>query len=290
MPSEKRASCFRRCCWPRSWPPRSRRRPCFCPATARTRRRNLAGDPAGSGWPCSVRWCWPRSRRPSCGRSAHRSTTWWRAWPVRSQGRLPAHAEDQRADQMVGSPACQLGGVHACAVRLHRHRSRADQSHPAERPAARGPAAVPHARHGRGPRQQLGRAPGPLPAELRDRRRTEYRRDRRAFAAGVATGGIVAVLGVAIAAVALLFTGHHPVQTPNLVGPAQASQAPASPSRSPSASPSASSFTSPSATSTPSPSPSVSPTASPTPSSSAVPSATPSPTVTPTPTTSPTAP
>ena len=129
-----------------------------------------------------------------------------------------------------------------------------------------------------------------LPAELRDRRRTEYRRDRRAFAAGVATGGIVAVLGVAIAAVALLFTGHHPVQTPNLVGPAQASQAPASPSRSPSASPSTSPSTSPSATSTPSTSPSVSPTASPTPSSSAVPSATSSPTVTPTSTASPTAP
>ena len=129
-----------------------------------------------------------------------------------------------------------------------------------------------------------------LPAELRDRRRTEYRRDRRAFAAGVATGGIVAVLGVAIAAVALLFTGHHPVQTPDLVGPAQASQAPASPSRSPSASPSTSPSTSPSATSTPSPSPSVSASASATPSSSAVPSATPSPTVTPTPTTSTTAP
>jgi hypothetical protein len=66
-----------------------------------------------------------------------------------------------------------------------------------------------------------------LPAWLRDRRRTEYRRDRRAFAAGMATGGAVAVLGVTIAAVALLLTGHHPVQTPNLVGPAQGSHAPA---------------------------------------------------------------
>ena len=47
-----------------------------------------------------------------------------------------------------------------------------------------------------------------LPAWLRDRRTTEYRRDRRAFAAGVAAGGAVAVLGVAIAALALLFTGH----------------------------------------------------------------------------------
>src|SRR6266550_2709278 len=53
-----------------------------------------------------------------------------------------------------------------------------------------------------------------LPAWLRDRRTTEYRRDRRSFAAGVATGGAVAVLGVAIAAVALLFTGHQAVQSP----------------------------------------------------------------------------
>jgi hypothetical protein len=42
-----------------------------------------------------------------------------------------------------------------------------------------------------------------LPARLRERRATEYRRDRHAFAAGVATGGAVAVLGVVIAAVVL---------------------------------------------------------------------------------------
>ena len=46
------------------------------------------------------------------------------------------------------------------------------------------------------------------------------------FAAGVAAGGAVAVLGVAIAAVALLFTGHAPVQTPNLVGPARGAPSP----------------------------------------------------------------
>jgi len=45
----------------------------------------------------------------------------------------------------------------------------------------------------------------------------------------------VAVLGVVIAALALLFTGHQPVQGPNLVGPAQGTtSAPASPSASPS--------------------------------------------------------
>src|SRR5580700_202084 len=62
-----------------------------------------------------------------------------------------------------------------------------------------------------------------LPADLRERRSTEYRRDRHSFAAGVATGGAVAVLGVVIAAVVLLFSGHQQVQTPNLVAPAQGS-------------------------------------------------------------------
>jgi cellulose synthase/poly-beta-1,6-N-acetylglucosamine synthase-like glycosyltransferase len=122
-----------------------------------------------------------------------------------------------------------------------------------------------------------------LPAWLRDRRTTEYRRDRRAFAAGVATGGAVAVLGVAIAALALLFTGHAPVQTPNLVGPARGTSAPATPSRSPS--------TSPSATTTPTTSPSASPTtSSPTPSSSPSSSVTPTASATPTPTASSTTP
>ncbi len=60
-----------------------------------------------------------------------------------------------------------------------------------------------------------------LPQWLRERRRTEYRRDRRAFAAGAATGGVVAVLGVTAAALVLLLTrSPHNVQTPNLIGPA----------------------------------------------------------------------
>jgi cellulose synthase/poly-beta-1,6-N-acetylglucosamine synthase-like glycosyltransferase len=116
-----------------------------------------------------------------------------------------------------------------------------------------------------------------LPAWLRQRRQTEYRRDRRSFAAGAATGGVIAVLGVVIAAVALMLApSHHRVQTPNLVGPVQSSTpaataSPSSSSRSsPPASPSSSPTTaSPSATPTsPSPSPSVSvtPTLSPTPS------------------------
>jgi hypothetical protein len=114
-----------------------------------------------------------------------------------------------------------------------------------------------------------------LPAWLRERRRTEYRRDRRAFAAGAATGGGVLVLGVVVAAVVLMLApSHHRVQTPSLLGPAQGSTpAPATSSPSPSrstapASPSSSvTSVSPSATPTPtSPSPSVSvtPTSSPT--------------------------
>jgi len=128
-----------------------------------------------------------------------------------------------------------------------------------------------------------------LPAWLRERRTTEYRRDRRAFAAGIATGGAVAVLGVAIAAIALLFTGgHHPVQAPDIVGPAQGTSAPASPAPAhsvtgtPTSSPSASATPTPPASSSPSPtpttssSPSSSPTASASPTTSAPPTPTPS--------------
>ena len=117
-----------------------------------------------------------------------------------------------------------------------------------------------------------------LPARLRERRATEYRRDRRAFAAGVATGGAVAVLGVVIAAVVLLFTGHQQVQTPNLVSPAQGSPttpaAPATPSTTPSTSPSATATSTPSSSATPTPST----TATPNPTSSATSSASPNPT------------
>ena len=116
-----------------------------------------------------------------------------------------------------------------------------------------------------------------LPAWLQARRRTEQQRDRRAFAAGAATGGVVAVLGVVIAAVALMLTpSHHPVSTPNLVGPAQGSSAPATVRPSP---------TLTSATPTPSLSPSPT-TASPSPSPSLTPTATPStsPTISPSPT------
>ncbi|HEY6790602.1 MAG TPA: hypothetical protein VI365_25170, partial [Trebonia sp.] len=59
-----------------------------------------------------------------------------------------------------------------------------------------------------------------LPAWLRERRRTEYRRDRHAFTAGVAAGAMIAVGGVAAAAIALMLNGHH-FTGPTLVGPVQ---------------------------------------------------------------------
>src|SRR5208283_2492825 len=98
-----------------------------------------------------------------------------------------------------------------------------------------------------------------LPQWLRERRTSEFRRDRSAFTAGLATGGLVAVLGVVIAIAALLFTNsHHPVTTPNLVGPAQGSATPTITATTPAASPtpaSPSPSTAPATTPASSPSP-----------------------------------
>src|SRR5215472_13563819 len=109
-----------------------------------------------------------------------------------------------------------------------------------------------------------------LPAWLRERRRTENRRDRRAFAAGAATGGAVVVAGVIVAAAALLlWPSRQPVQSPNLVGPAQgATSAPASQQPTHTTAPA----TTPATTTTPSPTPT---TVSPSPPSSPTPTTTP---------------
>jgi len=109
-----------------------------------------------------------------------------------------------------------------------------------------------------------------LPAWLRERRRTENRRDRRAFAAGAATGGAVVVAGVIVAAAALLlWPSRQPVQSPNLVGPAQgATSAPASQQPTHTTAPA----TTPATTTTPSPAPT---TVSPSPPSSPTPTTTP---------------
>jgi len=120
-----------------------------------------------------------------------------------------------------------------------------------------------------------------LPPWLRERRRTEYRRERSVFAAGMATGGAVAVVGVAALAVALLLAGgRQPVRSPSLVGPARGgSSAPPTPAPSTS-----SGTTSPSGTPSPSsPAPSTSsgtPTESPAPSAPATSTPAPTPTLT----------
>jgi len=119
-----------------------------------------------------------------------------------------------------------------------------------------------------------------LPPDLQEVRTMEWRRSQRrqTLARVGAVGGLVTVMGVVIAAVALfLAPGRHPVQTPNLVVP------PA---------PTASPTPSPTPTPTPSPtrSPTPTPTPTPTPSSTSTPSPTPTPsTPSPSPTSSPTA-
>ncbi|HEY2507806.1 MAG TPA: glycosyltransferase [Streptosporangiaceae bacterium] len=134
-----------------------------------------------------------------------------------------------------------------------------------------------------------------LPPELGERRRTEYRRARQTFTVGAATGGAVAVFGVAIAAVVtLLAPGPHPAHTPGLLGPNQGhaahhgtgtsrSPAPSRPStgRSGTSQPGGSGSTAPapssapaSGSATPSPTGSTSPTGSPSPSASPSPSST----------------
>jgi hypothetical protein len=124
-----------------------------------------------------------------------------------------------------------------------------------------------------------------LPPDLVERRTTEWRRtrDRRIFVRGAAIGGLVTVLGVIIAAVALMLTpSPHSVQPPPLVAPTQTATASPTPSRSASATPSVSpSSAPPSATPTPAPTPTPSATGTPpataSPSASSSPSATASP-------------
>jgi hypothetical protein len=118
-----------------------------------------------------------------------------------------------------------------------------------------------------------------LPPMLRERRRTESSRDQRAFAAGMATGGVVAVLGVVAAVVALMLApSHHQVQPPDLTGPVQGHSPAPHPSHS---SAPASQSPSPTPTATPTPTPSLTPSTVPpstVPSSSAPGSASPTPT------------
>jgi len=76
-----------------------------------------------------------------------------------------------------------------------------------------------------------------LPPRLRERRRTEYRREhreRRAFAMGAATGGLATVLCAVIATWALLLSPNHLVHVPHpirLTHSSTSRPSPAAPSR-----------------------------------------------------------
>jgi hypothetical protein len=70
-----------------------------------------------------------------------------------------------------------------------------------------------------------------LPPQLRERRHSEYRRERRAFAIGAATGGFVTALCMAIAAAVLMLTPHHLMYLPHSAGAASSSRPAPSSSR-----------------------------------------------------------
>ena len=135
-----------------------------------------------------------------------------------------------------------------------------------------------------------------LPAWLRERRRTEYRRERHAFAAGAAAGGMIVVSAVAALAIGLMLTGRH-IPGPSIVSPIQApattTSVPASPaSKAPAATPTATmtptatpTVTAPAASPTwATPSTPVPPSATITPSATATSTATPASTSPPSPT------
>jgi len=120
-----------------------------------------------------------------------------------------------------------------------------------------------------------------LPPDLVERRTTEWKRtrERRAFVRGAAVGGLVTVLGVIVAAVALMLTpSKHTVRPPQLIIPTQNS-ATATPTRSPSTAPATPSVSPSTATPTPTATPTLTATPTPTPTSS--PSSSPSPTASP---------
>jgi cellulose synthase/poly-beta-1,6-N-acetylglucosamine synthase-like glycosyltransferase len=114
-----------------------------------------------------------------------------------------------------------------------------------------------------------------LPPDLAQVRTMEWKRSQRrqTLARVGAVGGLVTVMGVVIAAVALFLTpGRQPVQTPDLVAPN-----PGSHTAVPTPTPTRSASPTPTPT-TPSPTPSATPSPTPSPTSAPTPSPTPSPT------------
>ena len=63
-----------------------------------------------------------------------------------------------------------------------------------------------------------------LPPQLRERRHTEYRRERRAFAMGAAAGGLVTALCMVAAAAVLTLAPAHPVHLHHPAGPAHSTR------------------------------------------------------------------
>ena len=125
------------------------------------------------------------------------------ARPVRQEGRVPAYPEDQRADQVVGGAPGQLGrdprsalfgfaGIVGALTKATQLTARCSQACSCDSRRSAWPPRPSTARAARG---------AALPAGLRTQQLPEGGRDQHWFAAGVATGGAVAVLGVAIAAI-----------------------------------------------------------------------------------------
>ncbi|HVA60959.1 MAG TPA: glycosyltransferase [Mycobacteriales bacterium] len=112
-----------------------------------------------------------------------------------------------------------------------------------------------------------------LPAELRERRRTEFLRDRRARQVTLAVGGFAIAAGSAAAIVALLAPGAARIVTPQLLRPARGQAV--SYARVPGPAPSNSPTGSPGPSASPGAPGSVNPTGSATPSGSTAPSSSP---------------
>ena len=192
-----------------------------------------------------------------------------RAGPVRPQGGLPAYSEDQRAGKWWEALRANWAETTLALLGLAGIAGALTKATQLSGPLLAVLLLFPTLGMAAAPVNSWAAQRAALPSWLRERRRTEYRRDRSAIAAGAATGGLVAVLGVVAAVMFLLLAPtHHLVQPPSLLGPAQGSHT-SSPATSPSSSPARSSAPATPTTSTSS--------------ASATPSAVPSPTVSVTP-------
>jgi len=135
------------------------------------------------------------------------------------------------------------------------------------------------------PYNSLAAQQAALPPDLRERRRTEWLRDRQKLVRGAAAGvGAGTLVGVGIVAALLFVPSPNPVQPPPLIGPAQGKPAATvRPGPTPSTTPSGTSETGEATSTNPTPTQSAGPSPSPSPSptgSAATTGPTPSPEVT----------